>query len=268
MCQDVQLGTGGTAYFRRGRLLALLLGAALLAACHDSPAERVIGSSETPRASTLGEIDIMFVFEPNTWTTDDHQTVSSDVFFVGQRFLARGQVWRNGSRVDANQLAVVWELGRDAGAAAIDSVRPCGMDSCVYLHGVRQNQELYSPDLRFGVRDPSTGQGDLYWHQFGVSDNIIIYPPDAQLAVGESRQAWLKYDYYGTEYAYPMNLATWWSSDPSVATVDWNGAVRAVSAGRATIYARVGDVWDLMPVTVWDPEGSPEEGECGFAIRC
>ena len=46
----------------------------------------------------------------------------------------------------------------------------------------------------------------------------------------------------------------WTSSDPSVATVDENGKVKAIKVGTAVITAKIGELTDICNVTVTDDE--------------
>jgi hypothetical protein len=52
---------------------------------------------------------------------------------------------------------------------------------------------------------------------------------------------------------YPASQATWSTSDPSVATVNATGVIRAIKAGRATITATIGEVQGSAAIRVKAP---------------
>jgi hypothetical protein len=61
----------------------------------------------------------------------------------------------------------------------------------------------------------------------------------------------------GTQY-YPPSQATWASSNPTVATVNAKGVIKAIKAGRSTITATIGKVQGSLPIRVKAPRLPPK----------
>lgn len=82
----------------------------------------------------------------------------------------------------------------------------------------------------------------------GSSDGLAVTPQEVVLgAIGARRQLGLT-DGEGSPVA--PGVATWRSSNPSIAAVDGSGMVIAVGDGQATITAEVGDAEATTTVTV------------------
>jgi hypothetical protein len=81
----------------------------------------------------------------------------------------------------------------------------------------------------------------------GIADNYAI-KFDYRVYPGRQKQLWAYTYALGTE-----SKVNWSSSDESVATVDENGLVTALSAGTTTISASLGEVKDAYDLKVVDP---------------
>ena len=77
----------------------------------------------------------------------------------------------------------------------------------------------------------------------GPTTAIMISPQQGNVALGGTT---LKISAVGVTASGavgdPVSIASWWSSDPSIATIDSNGVVSAVSLGVTTIMADSGDL--------------------------
>ena len=86
-----------------------------------------------------------------------------------------------------------------------------------------------------------------------AADSVVVSPASGTVAVGETlRLAARKIDPDGR--VVPGATFAWWSSDPSVASVNAVGLVRGVAAGTARISAASGDAAAASEITVVDAD--------------
>lgn len=155
------------------------------------------------------------------------------------------------------------------GAEVVISESSSAFDSYLYLYDSQMNIIAYNDDMSTSTIDsliqftlPSDGvyyirasqyravSGNFILSAYYTTDSITVSPSQVSLNAGETTQL-------SASFTPDLPLpASWSSSDESIATVDQNGKVTAVSGGTATIRASVGAQSAACTVTVIVPTAS------------
>ena len=121
-----------------------------------------------------------------------------------------------------------------------------------------ENGEVKNPENAGIVMDGNVGREEIF------ANGISLNAANKTLTVGETFTLEATVSPENTD----NKTVTFTSSDASVATVDANGVVKAVKAGKATITATCGDVSAVCEITVNAPTEIPDTDDNNLVIIC
>ncbi len=140
------------------------------------------------------------------------------------------------SNATVNKISFDYEL--------VSGTTKCDDDGSFFLDSEFPNKETYNNRFMFATIDGTKIAKNIFVKFKPAISQIELYEPPV-LQVGETFQ--IEYAYYPTN---AFSHLCWNSSDESVASVDENGLLTAISVGQSTISVKSQDAWGAEGETI------------------